>query len=116
MGSKSICSAILEDISREDLKCAADYYDLLKSGNKADLAHRICQHVRSDVDVLVSKDGPFTVSFWNELLDEYDIAPCRSYQDVAVFLTALYGVTVQPATSRRGGWQQRYSAREQAEA
>lgn len=91
MGAKSICYSVFEDFSREDLVFAAGHYGLSRSGTRSELAKRICDHIGRDIDALVSKEGPFTVSFWNDLLDEHDIPPCRSYQDIIGILTVVYG-------------------------
>ena len=91
MGAQSTCYSVLEDLSREDLAFASDHYGLSTSGTKKELSIGICDHIGRDIAVLVGKNRPFTVSFWNDLLDEHGILPCRSYQEIVFLLTVIHG-------------------------
>ena len=91
MATKSFCMKVLGQVDEEDLVFAAEYYGLPKSGPKSKLAARICKFVNGDTDTLIGRDGPFAVSFWNEILTDCDGSPQRSYRGVVDELTKIFG-------------------------
>jgi HKD family nuclease len=60
------------------------YYELQPRKSKDDLIDQIMPIIGTKLEAVVSRDGPFSLSKWNDIIKEFEGSPRKSFKDASI--------------------------------
>ncbi len=82
MPSASLTRRLLRKISFAELKSINNHFDLLPRKSKDEMITQILRKTGTNLQALVSKNGPFTLAEWNQTAIELGGVPRKSFEAI----------------------------------